>query len=147
MCHSRKCLSTHACSCPLTDVSCAECDRGVWEHGGRVFTCSYCSSYLCEDDQFEHQASCQKIEAENLKCKPGIRTCTSNTDGTLLYYMLHVCILCLNRLWVQVHLATDWASSLVCDARFGRPDHECLYTIYSLVVWCALYRYASVTIM
>lgn len=68
VCHSRKCLSTHACSCPLTDVSCAECDRGVWEHGGRVFTCSYCSSYLCEDDQFEHQASCQKIEAENLKC-------------------------------------------------------------------------------
>lgn len=68
VCHSRKCLSTHACTCPLTDVSCAECDRGVWEHGGRVFTCSYCSNYLCEDDQFEHQASCQKIEAENLKC-------------------------------------------------------------------------------
>ena len=24
---------------------------------------------LCEDDQFEHQASCQKVEAESLKCK------------------------------------------------------------------------------
>ena len=26
-------------------------------------------NHLCEDDQFEHQASCQKIESETLKCK------------------------------------------------------------------------------
>merc|ERR1712228_334504 len=25
--------------------------------------------FLCEDDQFEHQASCQVVEAENLKCQ------------------------------------------------------------------------------
>ena len=25
--------------------------------GGRVFKCSFCDSFLCEDDQFEHQAS------------------------------------------------------------------------------------------
>lgn len=30
--------------------------------------CSYCSVYLCEDDQFEHQASCQVLESENYKC-------------------------------------------------------------------------------
>ena len=48
---------------------CIECDRGVWEHGGRIFICSFCNSYLCEDDQFEHQASCQVIEAETLKCQ------------------------------------------------------------------------------
>ena len=39
--------------------------------GGRVFMCSFCDGFLCEDDQFEHQASCQKLEAENLKCKCG----------------------------------------------------------------------------
>lgn len=33
VCHSRKCLSTHACVCPLTDADCIECDRGVWDHG------------------------------------------------------------------------------------------------------------------
>ena len=31
--------------------------------------CSYCASYLCEDDQFEHQAKCQVLESETLKCK------------------------------------------------------------------------------
>ena len=30
---------------------------------------SYCASYLCEDDQFEHQAKCQVLESETLKCK------------------------------------------------------------------------------
>ena len=27
--------------------------------GGRVFKCSFCDNFLCEDDQFEHQASCR----------------------------------------------------------------------------------------
>ena len=69
VCHGRKCLTTHACTCPLTDASCIECDRGVWDHGGRVFKCSFCDNFICEDDQFEHQASCQKIESESLKCE------------------------------------------------------------------------------
>ena len=34
-----------------------------------MFVCSYCASYLCEDDQFEHQAKCQVLESETLKCK------------------------------------------------------------------------------
>ena len=38
--------------------------------GGRVFKCSFCDNCLCEDDQFEHQASCQKLESESLKCQP-----------------------------------------------------------------------------
>ncbi|KAG7239238.1 hypothetical protein INR49_029883 [Caranx melampygus] len=33
VCHGRKCLSTHACVCPLTDADCIECERGVWDHG------------------------------------------------------------------------------------------------------------------
>uniref|UniRef100_A0A674NX25 Zinc finger protein 330 n=1 Tax=Takifugu rubripes TaxID=31033 RepID=A0A674NX25_TAKRU len=68
VCHSRKCLSTHACVCPLTDADCIECDRSVWDHGGRIFRCSFCQNFLCEDDQFEHQASCQILQAETFKC-------------------------------------------------------------------------------
>lgn len=69
VCHGQKCLTTHACTCPLQDAVCIECQRGVWDHGGRVFTCSFCGNYLCEDDQFEHQASCQFLESETLKCQ------------------------------------------------------------------------------
>ena len=35
VCHSRRCLQTHACSCPLADAVCIECNRTVWEHGER----------------------------------------------------------------------------------------------------------------
>jgi hypothetical protein len=69
VCHGRRCLTTHACSCPLQDAVCAECERQVWDHGGRIFRCSFCTSFLCEDDQFEHQASCQVLESETFKCK------------------------------------------------------------------------------
>lgn len=69
VCHGRRCLSTHACICPLQDAVCIECERGVWDHGGRIFRCSFCTNYLCEDDQFEHQASCQVLESESFKCQ------------------------------------------------------------------------------
>lgn len=69
ICHGKKCLTSHACSCPLKDAVCVECQRGVWDHGGRLFNCSFCDSFLCEDDQFEHQASCQILESETLKCQ------------------------------------------------------------------------------
>ncbi|KAM3955454.1 zinc finger protein 330 homolog Noa36 [Aphomia sociella] len=69
VCHGRKCLTAHACTCPLMDAVCLECERGVWEHGGRVFQCCFCRGFLCEDDQFEHQASCQVLESENYKCQ------------------------------------------------------------------------------
>ncbi|RCN29629.1 NOA36 protein, partial [Ancylostoma caninum] len=68
VCHARKCLTTHACSCPLRNAECIECKRGVWDHGGRIYHCSYCMNFLCEDDQFEHQASCQQVYSENYKC-------------------------------------------------------------------------------
>jgi hypothetical protein len=68
VCHGRRCLNTHACTCPLGPAVCVECERDVWSHGGRVFKCSFCDNFLCEDDQFEHQASCQKMESEDLKC-------------------------------------------------------------------------------
>uniref|UniRef100_A0A914VDZ7 Zinc finger protein 330 n=1 Tax=Plectus sambesii TaxID=2011161 RepID=A0A914VDZ7_9BILA len=79
ICHGRKCLTSHPCSCPLRDATCLECDRGVWGHGGRIFKCSFCRNFLCEDDQFEHQASCQQLDSENYKClscnKLGQYTC------------------------------------------------------------------------
>eukprot|EP01023_Acetabularia_acetabulum_P027827 TRINITY_DN2634_c0_g1_i1.p1 TRINITY_DN2634_c0_g1~~TRINITY_DN2634_c0_g1_i1.p1 ORF type:complete len:330 (+),score=66.72 TRINITY_DN2634_c0_g1_i1:714-1703(+) len=68
ICHSRKCLTTHACRCPLQEADCVECSRSVWEHGGRLFKCSSCDSWICEDDQFEHQASCQVLEGEDNHC-------------------------------------------------------------------------------
>ncbi|KAJ8911344.1 hypothetical protein NQ315_014188 [Exocentrus adspersus] len=69
VCHGRKCLQSHACTCPLQDAVCIECERSVWDHGGRLFKCSFCTNFLCEDDQFEHQASCQVLEAETYKCQ------------------------------------------------------------------------------
>lgn len=70
VCHGRKCLTTHACSCPLAgETGCIECDRDVYSHGGRIYRCSFCSSFICEDDQFEHQASCQVLESETYKCQ------------------------------------------------------------------------------
>ncbi|KAK5643092.1 hypothetical protein RI129_006937 [Pyrocoelia pectoralis] len=69
VCHGRRCLQSHACTCPLQDSVCVECERGVWDHGGRIFKCSFCENFLCEDDQFEHQASCQVLESENYKCQ------------------------------------------------------------------------------
>jgi len=69
VCHGKKCLSVHACGCALRDAVCIECERDVEDHGGRIFQCSFCNSFLCEDDQFEHQASCQVIESESLKCQ------------------------------------------------------------------------------
>lgn len=29
VCHGRKCLQSHACSCPLRDAVCVECEREV----------------------------------------------------------------------------------------------------------------------
>ena len=55
ICHGKKCLTTHACACALRDATCIECERDVWDHGGRIFSCSFCNNFLCEDDQFEHQ--------------------------------------------------------------------------------------------
>ncbi|XP_072039355.1 zinc finger protein 330-like [Amphiura filiformis] len=69
VCHGKKCLGTHACECPLIDADCIECERGVWDHGKwALFKCSFCAGFLCEDDQFEHQASCQQIDGDSFKC-------------------------------------------------------------------------------
>ena len=57
VCHGRKCLQVHTCECPLLDAVCIECERDVWSHGGRIYRCSFCDQFLCEDDQFEHQVS------------------------------------------------------------------------------------------
>ncbi|KAK9809693.1 hypothetical protein WJX73_005740 [Symbiochloris irregularis] len=68
VCHSKRCLTTHACKCPIADAKCIECERTVYDHGGRMFKCATCESWICEDDQFEHQASCQVLESETGKC-------------------------------------------------------------------------------
>ncbi|TGZ55148.1 hypothetical protein CRM22_010475 [Opisthorchis felineus] len=62
----------------MRDAVCIECDRTWQEHGGRMFECAYCQRTLCEDDQFEHQASCQRLEAESYKC-PSCNRLGSNT--------------------------------------------------------------------
>jgi len=69
ICHGKKCLEVHGCQCPLIDSQCCECTRVVWEHGGRIFRCSFCKYAICEDDQMEHQASCQVLESEDYKCQ------------------------------------------------------------------------------
>ena len=33
-----------------------------------MYTCITCEFWLCSDDFFEHQASCQQLEGENFKC-------------------------------------------------------------------------------
>ncbi|WAQ98247.1 ZN330-like protein [Mya arenaria] len=68
VCHGKKCLTTHACICPLTDAVCMECQRSVLDQGGRFFECSFCHNFLCEDDQFEHQAMCQQLDSDSYKC-------------------------------------------------------------------------------
>eukprot|EP01029_Cantina_marsupialis_P029381 TRINITY_DN780214_c0_g1_i1.p1 TRINITY_DN780214_c0_g1~~TRINITY_DN780214_c0_g1_i1.p1 ORF type:complete len:280 (-),score=76.39 TRINITY_DN780214_c0_g1_i1:152-991(-) len=76
ICHSKKCIETHACKCPFRDskaesampVVCFECDRTAWNNGGRFFQCGTCEKWLCEDDQFEHQASCQTLDGDEVKC-------------------------------------------------------------------------------
>ena len=68
VCHGRKCLRTHACACPLPDAEYVECEWGIWDHGGRIFGCSFWHNFLCEDDQFEHQDSCQVLEVETFRC-------------------------------------------------------------------------------
>ncbi|XP_003737078.1 zinc finger protein 330 homolog [Galendromus occidentalis] len=85
VCHGKNCLSVHACTCPLQDAVCVECDRGVWDHGGRIFRCSFCTNFLCEDDQFEHQASCQVLESETTKCQ------SCNRHGDLSCLRCKVC--------------------------------------------------------
>ncbi|VDM46715.1 unnamed protein product [Toxocara canis] len=54
ICHGRKCLTTHACICPLRDAECLECKRGVWEHGMSCnrhgqFTCMRCKICFCDE--------------------------------------------------------------------------------------------------
>ncbi|KAM5233582.1 zinc finger protein 330 isoform 2-T5 [Hipposideros larvatus] len=54
VCHGRKCLSTHACACPLADAECVECERGVWDHGvscNRLgqHSCLRCKACFCDD--------------------------------------------------------------------------------------------------
>ena len=89
-----KCISQHGCNCPLADAICIECHRGVWDHGGRMFKCSFCLGFLCEDDQFEHQASCQVLDSENYKCgscnKLGQYSCLQVLKNKLLKW-LHFC--------------------------------------------------------
>lgn len=33
-----------------------------------MFKCASCENWICEDDQFEHQASCQVLESESNHC-------------------------------------------------------------------------------
>jgi hypothetical protein len=41
ICHGRKCLTTHACTCPLMDAVCKECQRSVENQGIFLYYRSY----------------------------------------------------------------------------------------------------------
>eukprot|EP01130_Rhizamoeba_saxonica_P006923 TRINITY_DN2778_c0_g2_i1.p1 TRINITY_DN2778_c0_g2~~TRINITY_DN2778_c0_g2_i1.p1 ORF type:complete len:279 (-),score=49.01 TRINITY_DN2778_c0_g2_i1:6-842(-) len=69
ICHSKKCILKHTCPCPLEGAVCIECEREIWDHGGRMYKCGTCSEWLCQDDAFEHQASCEVLEGESFKCR------------------------------------------------------------------------------
>ncbi|CAD5116329.1 DgyrCDS5230 [Dimorphilus gyrociliatus] len=103
VCHSRQCLQNHACNCPCRDMDCLECDRGVWDHGGRVFRCSYCDRPLCEDDQFEHHASCQRLDAENFKCV----SCNRNGQHTCMRCKIAFCFDHVKRKGVKLPVGKD----------------------------------------
>eukprot|EP01138_Halocafeteria_seosinensis_P010992 gb/GECG01011227.1/.p1 GENE.gb/GECG01011227.1/~~gb/GECG01011227.1/.p1 ORF type:complete len:288 (+),score=24.34 gb/GECG01011227.1/:1-864(+) len=76
VCHSRHCVQTHACNCLLREsqdvaaepVRCYECNRSVHQTGGKYLLCNTCERWCCEDDHFEHQASCLYLNAESYKC-------------------------------------------------------------------------------
>lgn len=76
--------------------------------GGRIFACSFCHDFLCEDDQFEHQASCQVLEAETFKCKLVIQ---SPFHHSQTLYLLPLCSRILYRL-SQGDFATARGKSL-----------------------------------
>ncbi|XP_038611189.1 zinc finger protein 330 isoform X2 [Tachyglossus aculeatus] len=71
MMKSSDCVIKHAgvysTGLSMVGAICDFCEAWVC-HGGRIFSCSFCHNFLCEDDQFEHQASCQVLEAETFKC-------------------------------------------------------------------------------
>eukprot|EP00795_Rhopilema_esculentum_P013523 gene13523-4405_t len=53
VCHGKKCLTTHACVCPLKDGECFECKRGVWDHGASCnklgqYSCLRCKACYCD---------------------------------------------------------------------------------------------------
>ena len=98
-------MSVHGCACPLQEAVCTECQRGVWDHGGRIFQCSFCAYHLCEDDQFEHQASCQVLEAETYKCKFLPRLLFEGLAKIILFW--------------QVNHATDMVSIRASNAKFA----------------------------
>ncbi|KAJ7408999.1 Zinc finger protein 330 [Pitangus sulphuratus] len=65
-----------------------KCLFQAYIRGGRIFACSFCHDFLCEDDQFEHQASCQVLEAETFKSRSlkfGRQTGGEDADGASGY--------------------------------------------------------------
>uniref|UniRef100_A0ACB8E844 Uncharacterized protein n=1 Tax=Sphaerodactylus townsendi TaxID=933632 RepID=A0ACB8E844_9SAUR len=82
VCHGRKCLSTHACICPLADAECIECERGVWDHGvscNRLgqHSCLRCKACFCDEHtrskvfkhEKGHEPPCPKCGHETQETK------------------------------------------------------------------------------
>lgn len=88
--------------------------------GGRVFQCSFCSQFLCEDDQFEHQASCQVLESENFKC---ISLHSSQSNSILFLFKVLLAVNTVNGLvWGSsgsfITKWIDFRSIFVLDVKF-----------------------------
>ncbi len=43
--------------------------------------CASCDNWICEDDQFEHQASCQVLESESNHCISWYAACPTLSAG------------------------------------------------------------------
>lgn len=69
ICHSKNCLDTHACDCPMKRAACVECKRDSWDLSCQMYKCGFCDLFLCEDDQLQHQAQCQVLDSPDYKCK------------------------------------------------------------------------------
>ena len=80
VCHGRKCLTTHACTCPLQDATCFECKRNVWEHG------TACADFL-------HEIFCDLFELYNEYYRLPVLALYSYLMHDIAYY-LHMNISC-----------------------------------------------------
>ena len=86
---------------------------------GLFVQCASCDNWICEDDQFEHQASCQVLESESnhciswyeyqiCMCHAGDQSCVHANKSCLSY-----CAVCL-----QAHASISGDQRmfmLVCD--------------------------------
>ena len=56
-----------------------------------MFDCAYCGVCLCEDDQFEHQSSCQYLDAETTKCEKNEESINDSEKSIFFFFLGSSC--------------------------------------------------------